>query len=254
MRDSRMKRILLNTFLHLPYPISSFVYRLGARMLYKDEREPYLEEIFADVVDSDVQGDYLEFGVFRGRSFILATQLASKYSMDQMRFFAFDSFAGLPHSEGETFDTGNYACSEALFKKMLYKAGVNAETTRVIKGFYSDSLTDVVRKQHDLVKASIVHIDCDLYSSTKCVLNFIEELVDEGTVLIFDDWYSFRDEDLDNMGERKAFREWSLYDQFEEFHELPPSSKSFIMRQSGAKPASFTASRIVHSQRCGSSG
>jgi len=203
---------------------------LGTRILSKDTRKPYLEEIFAVVVDSDVQGDYLEFGVFRGRSFILATQLARKYNMNRMRFFAFDSFAGLPHSEGERFDTGNYSCSETLFKKILYKAGVNAETTRVVKGFFSDSLTDVVRNQHDLVKASIVHIDCDLYSSTKCVLNFVEKLVGEGTVLIFDDWYCFRDEDVDNMGERKAFREWSLYDQFEEFHDLPLCSKSFIMR------------------------
>ena len=54
-------------------------------------------------------------------------------------------------------------------------------------------------------------------------------MVGQGTVLIFDDWYSFRNEDPDQMGERKAFREWHLVDCFEEFYDLPGYSKAFVM-------------------------
>jgi hypothetical protein len=49
-------------------------------------------------------------------------------------------------------------------------------------------------------------IDCDLYSSTKPVLEFITNLIDNGTILIFDDWFSYKGSP--NHGEQKACNEW----------------------------------------------
>ena len=48
-------------------------------------------------------------------------------------------------------------------------------------------------------------IDCDLYSSTRDVLRFIEPLLAEECILIFDDWNCYNKDN--NKGQRKAFGE-----------------------------------------------
>ena len=92
-------------------------------------------------------------------------------------------------------------------------------------------MNENVKEAYD-IKASIVHIDCDLYDSTKEVLNFIENIIILGTILIFDDWDSFKDEDVENMGERKAFKEWSLFNCFDELCDFGGCGKAFIMKKS----------------------
>ena len=49
-------------------------------------------------------------------------------------------------------------------------------------------------------------IDCDIYSSTKSVLSFITDLIDDGTILIFDDWLNYKGNP--NYGEQAACNEW----------------------------------------------
>src|SRR2546423_1376775 len=49
---------------------------------------------------SRLEGDYLEFGVFRGDHFSAAFHLAQTAGLPAMRFYAFDSFAGLPAIAG----------------------------------------------------------------------------------------------------------------------------------------------------------
>jgi O-methyltransferase len=48
----------------------------------------------------------------------------------------------------------------------------------------------------------VIWVDCDLYESTVPVLDFITEYIQDGTVIIFDDWYSFRADP--DRGEQKA--------------------------------------------------
>src|SRR6266568_3789708 len=83
----------------IPYPISRFALAIGrSRFLFPENRLPYFRKVFAYVRDHNVPGDYLEFGVFRGQSFIMACNLGLDLDM---RFFAFDSFEGLPDSKEE---------------------------------------------------------------------------------------------------------------------------------------------------------
>jgi hypothetical protein len=66
---------------------------------------------------NQVEGDYLEFGVFEGASY------AAK-----PRFFAFDSFAGLPDGEADRhadYGAGAYACSQSQFHANIAAKGVD---------------------------------------------------------------------------------------------------------------------------------
>jgi len=189
-----------------------------------------------------VEGDYLEFGVYRGKSFseayhALNHQFKSRINLKtggqkenelqnkrrqlwaDMRFFAFDSFQGLPDlsdedAQLESFSPGEYACSEREFKQNLLKYKVPLERVEMVSGWYEDSCTDTVKQEMKLKKAAIIWIDCDLYSSTRTVLAFITELLQDGTIIIFDDWFCNKASPF--LGEQRAFHEWrvSLGDKF----------------------------------------
>ena len=52
----------------------------------------------------------------------------------------------------------------------------------------------------------MVWIDCDIYDSTVPVLEFIMPIIHTGTVIAFDDWFSFVGDP--EAGQIRACREW----------------------------------------------
>ncbi len=186
----------------------------------------------------DIPGDYLEFGVFRGASFTRAfheittakkdweswTRTQAAYSSQdraedaykvvkrfERRFFAFDSFDGLPEPEGidvgsARFFAGRYDCSEQSFRGILEKNGVDLAQVTTIPGFYDASLTSQVKVEYQIEQAAVVMVDCDLYESTRYVLDFVTDLLVSGSIIIFDDWFNFHASP--ELGEQKACSEW----------------------------------------------
>ena len=213
-----MKAILVGMFLALPTFISRPFYNLARRWIFKDERDVTWGKVFDHVTASRVKGDYLEFGVFRGTSFVSAFKHARERRVTDMRFFAYDSFAGLPNDEGSVFKAGEYAISEGLFRRMIEKAGVDLRSCEIVPGFYEASLTAEHKRSTKLTSAAVIHIDCDLYTSTREVLRFVENLIGPGSVIVFDDWYTFGGNPEDH-GEAKAFVEWVLHDRFRPFFD-----------------------------------
>ena len=198
--------LLINT---LPAGISKLFYKAG-NFIHSDRRFSDYKKIMSEISKNRVIGDYFEFGVYKGRSLILFYYLAKKMGM-RIRFFGFDSFAGLPESEGKVFHKGQFSFSQESLKKYLEKVGVT-NNIFLIKGYYSQSLKKELFTHYKLEKASVIHIDCDLYISTKEVLNFIEPLLQNGTILIFDDWGSFGNND--SLGQKRAFQEFHIKEFF----------------------------------------
>ena len=126
----------------------------------------------------------------------------------EMRFFAFDSFQGLPKIDGldalgSDFEEGGWSSNEENFRINLTKSRFPMEKLVVVPGWFEESCTEKIKQENSLKRAAIIHIDCDLYSSTKTVLGFVESLLVDGTVIIFDDWYNFKANP--SLGEKKAF-------------------------------------------------
>lgn len=109
----------------LPPPVASALYSI-ARYPTKDTREPFFDEAFRAIAHSGIEGDYLEFGVYGGGSFMMAPRLARKHGLGEMRFFAFDSFQGLPESEGH-LSRGDFSRSRDSFVRNLRKFGVDTK-------------------------------------------------------------------------------------------------------------------------------
>src|SRR5215471_16913966 len=94
-----LKHLLWQTYFHCPRPLAKFLYSLGRSAFIADGRDPYFQQAFEKASLLGIQGDYLEFGVYKGDSFITASNLAKRYKFGNMRFFAFDCFDGVPDSE-----------------------------------------------------------------------------------------------------------------------------------------------------------
>lgn len=175
---------------------------------------PAVQQAFDIAIKNGVadKGDYYEFGIFKGFTFWNAQQKANDEKLGKMRFFGFDSFAGLPVIEGldvtdnEEFYEGQYNCSKDNVQKNLDAKGVDWDRTHLIEGYFDVSLNDKTKKELKAKKVSIALIDCDLYSSTVDVLNFLDGMLMKGSVLMFDDWNCFNKDD--EKGQRKAFAEF----------------------------------------------
>ncbi len=199
---------------------------------------------------NQIEGDYLEFGVYQGRSMAAAYHAFMynrkillnrgydspeyrRWKDNPPRFFAFDSFEGLPGGPGERdidFHTGAYQCSEDRFKAYLVRSGVDVKDVVTVPGFYDYSLTDKTKARHGLRKAAVIMIDCDLYESTVPVLDFITDLVGQGTIIVFHDWFRFRGSPL--HGEQRACREWLVKNphlELIEYWREGPQAVSFLV-------------------------
>ena len=73
------------------------------------------------------------------------------WKQTEPRFLAFDSFEGLPPTEGkekpEEWVEGAYSCSEAQLKRNLEADGVDLKDVTTVRGFYDKTLTPETKQQ-----------------------------------------------------------------------------------------------------------
>jgi len=163
---------------------------------------------------AQVPGDYAEFGVYRGETFVHACQIMAP-RFEDMHFWAFDSFEGLPQPQDGLdrhdgysggFFKGQFACSQSGFRENLEAGKVDLSRVSLVPGWYSETLRQDHAVSAKLQKIAFAWVDCDLYESTVPVLNFMTNRLSVGTIILFDDWRCFRN--LSEYGQQKACLEW----------------------------------------------
>jgi len=132
----------------------------------------------------------MEFGVYKGETInFIANLLSNK------QIYGFDSFEGLPETWRYNFDKGTFKLDNLPKVK---------ENVVLVKGWFEETLPKFIEK-HRNAPVSFIHIDCDLYSSTKTIFNHLKDNIVTGTVIVFDEFFNYIDwED----GEFKAFNEF----------------------------------------------
>lgn len=234
-------------FNRLPKSVSPLAYRLARMFVFRDnaKRMPAFERAMSYFAERGLTPDYLEFGVARGTSVISAYHLSVAKGIKDMRIFAFDSFQGLPNSEGGVFESGAMSYSKDTFLTFCAKAGVPTEKICTIPGFFEDSLVHTLIAQHGFgQRPLLVHVDCDLFTSTRHVLNFLEQFLSVPTIIVFDDWYSFTTKDNpEKYGEQRAFCEWPTHQAFHSIWDSGNWNTAFLIEEIDAPPTSAPLSR-----------
>ncbi len=130
---------------------------------------------------------YLEFGVYRGRTL---RYWASRLTAPEARFVGFDSFEGLPEDWQANAQRGSFSVGKP--------PEVDDERVSFVVGWFDETLASYEPPPHDQL---IVNLDCDLYSSTRVVLDWLGKHQRAGTLVYFDDLFN-RDHQW------RALREW----------------------------------------------
>jgi hypothetical protein len=177
----------LDTVARLSAAISSSQY-LHTRMIGARRCESALDLVDFACASAVLEGLVLEFGVFSGKTInrIAQSKLGPVHG--------FDSFEGLPEAWREGYDKGVFA------REGLPAVAPNVE---LVIGWFDRTLPQFLDAHPG--PASLVHVDCDIYSSTQTVLTQLRERIVPGTIILFDEYFNYPGWELHEF---KAFREF----------------------------------------------
>lgn len=190
---------------------------------------------FGYCANNKIEGDYAEFGVFKGHTTIEAWKAAGRHGLNKTNFWLFDSFEGLPEIAGDDrggpFETGEFSFGRDGYEKNLRRNHVDFGRLTIVPGYFDDTLKNLATDR----KFAVVWIDCDLYESTIPVLDWLTDKLVDGAVVCFDDWFTFSGRP--DKGEQKATSEWLANNPeislmpYRDFHW---AGKSFLFHRNGS--------------------
>lgn len=134
----------------------------------------------ASFTNIKVEGLYLEFGVYNGKSI---NNFIAALNPDK-QIYGFDSFEGLPEDYTDSI------------KKNVFSTKIPEvrDNVSLIPGWFNDTLKSFLKDYKE--KVAFLHMDADLYSSTKYVLTTLinEKRIQKGTVIQFDEIFFYEKE------------------------------------------------------------
>lgn len=168
-------------------------------------RHNFMREAFNALWFNGIDGEYLEFGTSSGTTFDFAHQ-ESRHFGYRCKMWAFDSFEGLPpvadpRDEHPMWLQGHLSVSEQDFCRYCDLYGIDRSVYTTVPGFFSDSLSGEGLPKN----ICMAYVDCDMYSSTVDVLNFLMSRLKHGMILAFDDYNCWSS--TQPSGQREAVEE-----------------------------------------------
>jgi len=159
------------------------------------------EELYEHIYNSKLDGvklSYFEMGVWYGAGIKSWNKLDSNKNS---KYYGFDTFEGLPEvwegltssAEVGTFDVGG----------SIDNVKISDERVTLIQGLFQDTVPTFLAEQFkDTGDRRVLHIDCDLYSSTLFCLTKFDEIMTKGDIIIFDE--------LSAMDEFRALQDYCV--------------------------------------------
>lgn len=132
------------------------------------------QEILIFAADlAPAEGLVLEFGVASGWTInLLSRRLAGR------KIYGFDSFEGLPEKW--------WQMEKGAFAQEPPEVPPNVE---LVVGLFDATLPGFVQANEGPV--ALLHVDCDLYESTVTVFRQLEDRIQPGTVILFDEYWNY---------------------------------------------------------------
>lgn len=123
-----------------------------------------------------IDGLIMEFGVYRGASLRAIARRANQ------EVHGFDSFEGLPQDWTYFQKQGRFSLHGAV-------PHFEESNIRVHKGWFDRTLPPFLAEHAG--PARFVHVDCDIYASTRTVLELLKSRIVSGSVIVFDEYLNY---------------------------------------------------------------
>ena len=120
------------------------------------------------------EGMALEFGVYSG-----STVKVIAAARNGREVYGFDSFEGLPEDWRTTLPAGTFAMDQVP----------EVDGAEMIVGMFADTLPGFLTQHPGPV--AFLHLDADLYSSTKTVLDLAGDRLRPGSIVLFDEYFNY---------------------------------------------------------------
>lgn len=137
--------------------------------LVSDSRKRLTHQLTLDTIKLQNMGDIVETGVFKGGTAAIILKTLINFDQCQRRFWAFDSFEGLPVPSRKDMDgtlkvgnPGAFAVTEERFIANMKRLKVWDPRVHVVKGWFKDTVA-----RAPISHIGFLRLDGDLYESTQ---------------------------------------------------------------------------------------
>jgi O-methyltransferase len=195
-------------------------------------------DAFAALKVNGITGDYAEFGCHRAGSFQAAYKAMAQHALVR-HMWAFDSWQALPDDHprdahaGWDLGVGGVGGVDH-FHEACERNGIPRAAYTTVEGYYKDTLPALGRDGRP-TDIALAYIDCDLYSSTVTVLEFLAPRLKHGMIVALDDYWCWTPHDV--SGERAALHEfldahpeWN----FHRYRDIHWSGIAFVVERADA--------------------
>lgn len=150
-----------------------------------------IQACIEDVLQNNVEGDFIETGAWRGGATIFMRALLKDHGVTDRKVWVADSFEGLPAPtfEGDGWDLSGVEMLKVTVdrvKENFAKFGLLDDQVQFLKGWFCDTLPNA-----PIEKLAILRLDGDMYVSTMDSLKSLYPKVSKGGFVIVDDYYSW---------------------------------------------------------------
>lgn len=167
---------------------------------YYENNHSYQEPLYLVIEDlikkHNNTGLCMEFGVWTGSTI---TYIAN--NLPTWDIYGFDSFEGLPE-KWTRLDDNKY---EKGYFSLNGIQPVVPSNVNLVAGWFNETLPIWINTHCSHQKIDLLHIDCDIYSSTATVLSQLYKIIKPGTIIVFDEFINYSNYD---QHEIKAFYEF----------------------------------------------
>lgn len=151
-----------------------------------------VQSCMIDVLQSNVPGDFIETGVWRGGTTIFMRGVLKAFSVLDRCVWVADSFQGLPKPDADRYPADRddphwtfreLAVSLEGVKANFERYGLLDDQVRFLQGWFRDTLPGA-----PISRLAVLRLDGDMYESTMDALTSLYDKVSPGGYVIIDDY------------------------------------------------------------------
>ncbi|MFX0071599.1 MAG: TylF/MycF/NovP-related O-methyltransferase [Candidatus Hermodarchaeota archaeon] len=209
------KQYIVRKILIIPPPYTDKIHRLIISSRWDPIRFSTIALAVNTIQKEQIKGSFAELGVYKGETSQIIHLLAP-----ERKLYLFDTFEGFPSEYLEIKDDSNRYKDTSI--DLIKKTIGNMKNIIIKKGIFPETAYGL---ENEIF--SFVHLDMDLYISTKEGLEFFYPRISKGGYLVIHD---YNNPNESNMGVLKAVNEY-FSDKPEKIIEIPDIYGTAIIRK-----------------------